>query len=47
VLGYDAVVDVDQTLREMREETGGPRAPAQAQAPAAAPAPAPAPAPAQ
>ena len=40
VLGYDAVVDVDQTLREMREETGTGSAPAPAAAPAAAPAPA-------
>jgi hypothetical protein len=38
VLGYDAVVDVDQTLREMREETGAARGAAAAQAPAPAPA---------
>jgi len=42
VLGYDAVVDVDKTLREMREQTGGGSAPAPAQAAPAAQAPAPA-----
>jgi len=31
-LGYDAVVDVDETLAEMREDAGAPAAPAAAPA---------------
>jgi hypothetical protein len=44
VLGYDAVVDVDQTLTELRGDSNAAAAPAAAQAPASASAPASAPA---